>query len=89
MTLIVSAKEQQAAEANKNAAILLEELSLEREREETKRAAAARKRDRKRLKKKERADKDREPDSGYFLVRFTWFCGVYSSKIVRLYTRLL
>ena len=62
MTLIVSAKEQQAAEANKNAAILLEELSLEREREETKRAAAARKRDRKRLKKKERADRDREPD---------------------------
>jgi len=60
MNMIVGAKEHQAAEANKNAAILLEELSQEREREETKKAAAARKRDRKKLKKKERADRDKE-----------------------------
>lgn len=60
MNMIVSAKEHQAAEANKNAAILLEELSLEREREETKKAAAARKRDRKKLKKRERADRDKD-----------------------------
>jgi len=60
MNMIVSAKEHQAAEANKNAAILLEQLNVEREREETKKAAAARKRDRKKLKKKERADRDKE-----------------------------
>jgi len=60
MNMIVSAKDHQAAEANKNAASLLEELSQEREREETKKAAAARKRDRKKMKKKERADRDKE-----------------------------
>jgi len=54
MELIVSAKERQAAEANKNANILLEELDLEKSREELKRAAAARKREKKRQKKKDK-----------------------------------
>jgi len=80
MNMIVSSKEHQAAEANKNAAILLEELNMEREREETKKAAAARKRDRKKLKKKERADRDKETTDdvtaddvdGYGLSRFAF-----------------
>ncbi|KAK3090841.1 hypothetical protein FSP39_015089 [Pinctada imbricata] len=54
MEIIVSAKDRQAAEANKNASILLEELDKERQHEENKRAAAAKKRERKKKKKKEK-----------------------------------
>lgn len=54
MEIIVSAKDRQAAEANKNATILLEELDKERQQEESRRAAAAKKRERKKKKKKEK-----------------------------------
>lgn len=50
------AKERQAAEANKNATILLEELDQESRRAENRRLAAARRRERKRKKKKEKQE---------------------------------
>ena len=50
----MSAKERQAAEAKKNADILLRELELERSLEQNRKAAAARKRDKRRQKKKEK-----------------------------------
>ena len=58
MEIIVSAKDRQAAEANKNASILLEELDEEKSREENKKLAAARKREKKRRKKKEKQEKE-------------------------------
>ena len=92
MNMIVSAKEHQAAEANKNAAILLEELSLEREREETKKAAAARKRDRKKLKKKERADRDKDAVddtvAGLLLVHY-FIANFYHINVGHFYSRYL
>lgn len=57
--VIHAAKERQAAEANKCASSLLEELDLERSREENRRAAAARRRERKRRKKKEKQEQMR------------------------------
>lgn len=60
MDAIISAKDRQAAEANKNATILLEELDKERQWEENKRAAAAKRRERKKKKKKEKLEKERE-----------------------------
>lgn len=54
MEIIVSAKDRQAAEAFKNANILLEELDKERQHEENRKAAAAKKRERKKKKKKEK-----------------------------------
>ncbi|KAL3247790.1 hypothetical protein MRX96_056864 [Rhipicephalus microplus] len=57
--VIHAAKERQAAEANKCASSLLEELDLERSREESRRAAAARRRERKRRKKKEKQEQMR------------------------------
>ncbi len=60
MEIIVSAKDRQAAEANKNASILLEELDQEKSREESKKLAAARKREKKRRKKKEKQEKEKE-----------------------------
>ncbi len=62
MEIIVSAKDRQAAEANKNASILLEELDLEKSREESKKLAAARKREKKRRKKKEKQEKEKEKE---------------------------
>lgn len=59
MEILVSAKDRQAAEANKNASILLEEIDAERSREETKRERAARKREKRRMKKKEKQEKER------------------------------
>jgi ankyrin repeat domain-containing protein 17 len=44
MEIIVSAKDRQAAEANKIASILLEELDKERETQEKKKAVAAKRR---------------------------------------------
>ena len=60
MEIIVSAKDRQAAEANKYASILLEEIDLEKEREELKKAAAARKRDKKKQKKKKKLQAEKE-----------------------------
>ena len=57
--IISHAKDRHAAEANKNASILLEEIDAERTREETKRERAARKREKRRQKKKEKQEKDR------------------------------
>jgi ankyrin repeat protein len=61
MEVIIVAKERQAAEANKNAAFLLEEIESERNREESKRVKAAKKREKKRQKKREK--QGRENDS--------------------------
>lgn len=59
----MSAKDRQAAEANKNATILLEELDKERQWEESKRAAAAKRRERKKKKKKEKMEKEKESNA--------------------------
>lgn len=60
--IIVSAKDRQAAEANKNATILLEELDKERQHEENRKAAAAKKRERKKAKRREKQqEKEKEP----------------------------
>lgn len=58
--IIRAAKDQQAAKANKNATILLEELYMEKTREESKKAAAARKRERKKKKKLEKKEEKRK-----------------------------
>ena len=58
MDIIISAKDRQAAEANKYASILLEEIDHEKEREERRKAALAKKRDKKKLKKKKKAGQD-------------------------------
>ncbi|XP_069125262.1 ankyrin repeat and KH domain-containing protein 1-like isoform X1 [Argopecten irradians] len=61
--IIVSAKDRQAAEANKNATILLEELDKERQHEENRKAAAAKKRERKKAKKREKQqEKEKETE---------------------------
>lgn len=64
MEIIVTAKEKQADQANKNAAILLDEIDAERTREESKKERQARKRERKRQKKKEKLVKDKESVGG-------------------------
>lgn len=56
MEIIHQAKERQAAEANKHASILLQEIDQERSREENRKAAAARRREKKRQKKKEKQE---------------------------------
>ncbi|XP_015120124.1 ankyrin repeat and KH domain-containing protein 1 isoform X6 [Diachasma alloeum] len=58
--VIRAAKETQAAKANKNASILLEELDMEKTREESKKAAAARRRERKKKKKLEKKEEKRK-----------------------------
>ncbi|XP_031786075.1 ankyrin repeat and KH domain-containing protein mask isoform X6 [Nasonia vitripennis] len=58
--IIRAAKETQAAKANKNATILLEELDMEKNREESKKAAAARRRERKKKKKLEKKEEKRK-----------------------------
>lgn len=58
--IIRAAKETQAAKANKNATILLEELDKEKNREESKKAAAARRRERKKKKKLEKKEEKRK-----------------------------
>uniref|UniRef100_A0A3Q2FVZ2 Ankyrin repeat and KH domain containing 1 n=1 Tax=Cyprinodon variegatus TaxID=28743 RepID=A0A3Q2FVZ2_CYPVA len=68
METIVKAKDQQAAEANKNASILLKELDLEKSREESKKQALAAKRERrkeKRKKKKEEQKRKQEEEEGH------------------------
>lgn len=63
--VIRAAKETQAAKANKNATILLEELDMEKTREESKKAAAARKRERKKKKKLEKKEEKRKLHEEY------------------------
>ncbi|CAG2056166.1 unnamed protein product, partial [Timema podura] len=58
--IIRVAKDHQAAKANKNATILLEELDMEKTREESKKAAAARRRERKKKKKLEKKEEKRK-----------------------------
>ncbi|XP_067003505.2 ankyrin repeat domain-containing protein 17 isoform X3 [Anabrus simplex] len=58
--IIRAAKDMQAAKANKNASILLEELDMEKTREESKKAAAARRRERKKKKKLEKKEEKRK-----------------------------
>lgn len=60
MKTIRAAKDTQAAKANKNATILLEELDMEKNREESKKAAAARRRERKKKKKLEKKEEKRK-----------------------------
>ena len=52
MDIIVSAKDRQAAEANKNANNLLQEIDRERELDEQKRQVAAKRRERRKERKK-------------------------------------
>lgn len=63
MEIIRAAKDHQAAEANKNAANLLDELDMEKIREDLKRAAAARKREKKKRKKQEKKEEKRRMES--------------------------
>lgn len=63
--VIRAAKETQAAKANKNASILLEELDMEKTREESKKAAAARRRERKKKKKLEKKEEKRKLHEEY------------------------
>ena len=63
MDIIRAAKDHQAAEANKNAANLLDELDMEKIREDLKRAAAARKREKKKRKKQEKRQEKRRAGS--------------------------
>ena len=63
METIVTAKDRQAAEANKNATILLEEIDKERQVEENRKAQAAKKRERRKRKRKEKLEKEKESKS--------------------------
>ncbi|XP_022091038.1 ankyrin repeat and KH domain-containing protein mask-like isoform X2 [Acanthaster planci] len=58
MEIIVAAKDRQAAEANKNATNLLEELESEKSREESRKAQAAKRREKKKKKRREKQQKD-------------------------------
>ena len=62
MEIIVTAKDRQAAEANKHATILLQELDQERTREENRKAAAARKRTKRRRQKQRKKEEKEERD---------------------------
>lgn len=62
MEVIRAAKDHQAAEANKNAANLLDELDMEKIREDQKRAAAARKREKKKRKKQEKKQEKKKAE---------------------------
>ncbi|KAM6985007.1 ankyrin repeat and KH domain-containing protein 1-like [Aplochiton taeniatus] len=65
METIVKAKDQQAAEANKNASILLKELDLEKSLEESKKQALAAKREkRKEKRKKKKEEQKKKQDEG-------------------------
>lgn len=70
MEIIVSAKDRQAAEANRHASILLEQLDREKSLEESKKAAAARKREKKRRKKKEKQEQaQREQEKEHVTIK--------------------
>ncbi|XP_012691221.2 ankyrin repeat and KH domain-containing protein 1 isoform X2 [Clupea harengus] len=59
METIVKAKDHQAAEANKNACILLKELDLEKSREESKKQALAAKREKRKEKRKKKKEEQK------------------------------
>uniref|UniRef100_A0A673HNP7 Ankyrin repeat and KH domain-containing protein 1-like n=1 Tax=Sinocyclocheilus rhinocerous TaxID=307959 RepID=A0A673HNP7_9TELE len=59
METIVKAKDHQAAEANKNASILLKELDLEKSREESKKQALAAKREKRKEKRKKKKEEQK------------------------------
>ncbi|XP_078087123.1 ankyrin repeat and KH domain-containing protein 1 isoform X14 [Mustelus asterias] len=59
METIVKAKDQQAAEANKNASILLKELDLEKSREESRKLALAAKREKRKEKRKKKKEEQK------------------------------
>ncbi|KAF4077299.1 hypothetical protein AMELA_G00206420 [Ameiurus melas] len=60
METIVKAKDQQAAEANKNASILLKELDIEKSREENKKQALAAKREKRKEKRKKKKEEQKK-----------------------------
>ncbi|NP_001191021.1 ankyrin repeat and KH domain-containing protein 1 [Xenopus tropicalis] len=60
METIVKAKDQQAAEANKNASILLKELDLEKSREESRKQALAAKREKRKEKRKKKKEEQKK-----------------------------
>ncbi|XP_041444695.1 ankyrin repeat and KH domain-containing protein 1 isoform X2 [Xenopus laevis] len=60
METIVKAKDQQAAEANKNASILLKELDLEKSREESRKQALAVKREKRKEKRKKKKEEQKK-----------------------------
>ncbi|XP_038860998.1 ankyrin repeat and KH domain-containing protein 1-like isoform X1 [Salvelinus namaycush] len=64
METIVKAKDQQAAEANKNASILLKELDLEKSREESKKQALAAKREKRKEKRKKKKEEQKRKLEG-------------------------
>ncbi|XP_023677104.2 ankyrin repeat and KH domain-containing protein 1-like isoform X5 [Paramormyrops kingsleyae] len=59
MDTIVKAKDHQAAEANKNASILLKELDMEKSREESKKQALAAKREKRKEKRKKKKEEQK------------------------------
>ncbi|XP_048884162.1 ankyrin repeat and KH domain-containing protein 1-like isoform X4 [Brienomyrus brachyistius] len=59
METIVKAKDHQAAEANKNASILLKELDMEKSREESKKQALAAKREKRKEKRKKKKEEQK------------------------------
>lgn len=63
MDIIVTAKDRQAAEANKNATSLLQEIDKERQVEEHRRQQAAKRRERrKERKKREKLEKEKDKE---------------------------
>lgn len=74
MDIIVTAKDRQAAEANKNATSLLLEIDKERQVEEHRRLQAAKRRERRKAKKREKLkEKDKEYVVGVFLATIIIF----------------
>ncbi|KAG9491181.1 hypothetical protein GDO78_006514 [Eleutherodactylus coqui] len=65
METIVKAKDQQAAEANKNASILLKELDLEKSREESRKQALAAKREKRKEKRKKKKEEQKKKLEDY------------------------
>lgn len=63
MLAIRISKDQQAARANKNASILLEELDMEKTKEELKKASAARRKMKKKKKKQAKSGKKLEEET--------------------------
>uniref|UniRef100_A0A671S4X6 Ankyrin repeat and KH domain-containing protein 1-like n=1 Tax=Sinocyclocheilus anshuiensis TaxID=1608454 RepID=A0A671S4X6_9TELE len=80
METIVKAKDHQAAEANKNASILLKELDLEKSREESKKQALAAKREkRKENRKKKKEEQKRKLEEEEAKVKEV-FCEIQDQK---------
>lgn len=83
MDIIVTAKDRQAAEANKNATSLLLEIDKERQVEEHRRLQAAKRRERRKAKKREKLkEKDKEYVVGVFLVSNLHFVKKFATIII-------